>query len=77
MLQGFVDIAGPMDTLLTTAGRRCEMKKLGSCRMKPRPRKRLRSPKIITRDEDIPTDLGIGLEGNDKQWGYDANPTFI
>ena len=42
MLQGFVDIVEPMDTLLIIAERRYEMKKSRSCRMKPQPRKRLR-----------------------------------
>ena len=31
--------------------------------MKPQPRKKLRLPKITTRDEDPLTDLGIGLDG--------------
>ena len=61
MLQGFVDIVEPMDTLLIIAERRCGMKKSRSCRMKPQQRKRLHSPKITTRDEDPPMDLGIGL----------------
>ena len=39
------------------------MKKSRGCKMKPQPRKRLRSPKITTRNEDLPTDLGIGLGG--------------
>ena len=60
MLQGFVDIVEAMDTLLITAERRYEMKKSRSCRMKPQPRKRLRSPRTITRDVDPPMDLGIG-----------------
>ena len=59
-LQGFVGAVEPMDTLLVFVGRRYEMKRSRSCRMKPRPRNRLRSPKITTRDEDPPTDLGIG-----------------
>ena len=59
MLQGFVDIAEPMDTLLIIAERRCGSKKSRSCRMKPQQRKRLGSPKITTRDEDPPMDLGI------------------
>ena len=63
MLQGFVDIVEPMDTLLIIAERTCGMKKSRSCRMKPQQRKRLRSPKITTRDEDPPTDLGIGPVG--------------
>ena len=62
MLQGFVHIAEPMDTLLITAERRYQMKKSRICRTKPQPRKRLRSPKITTRDEDLSTDLGIGLD---------------
>ena len=40
--------------------KRCGIKKSRSCRMKPPQRKRLRSPKITTREEDPPTDLGIG-----------------
>ena len=63
MPRGFVGIVEPMDTLLIIAERRCGMKKSTSCRMKLQPRKRLRSPKITTRDEDPPTDLGIGLDG--------------
>ena len=63
MLQGFVDIVEPMDTFLIIAAKRCRMKKSRSCRMKLQPRKRLRSPKVTTRDEDLPTDLGIGLVG--------------
>ena len=63
MQQGFVNNVEPMDTLLIIAGRRCGMKKSRSCRMKPQQRKRLRSPKITTRDEDPPTDLGIGPVG--------------
>ena len=46
-----------------SAVRRCGMKKSRSCRMKPQQRKRLRSPKITTRDVEVPTDLGIGLVG--------------
>ena len=38
-------------------------KKSRSCRMKPQQRKRLRSPKITTREEEPPTDLGIGPVG--------------
>ena len=60
-LQGFVDIAEPMDTLLIIAEKRCGMKKSRSCTMTLQLRKRLRSHKITTRDEDLPTDLGIGL----------------
>ena len=63
MPQGFLDFVEPMDTLVITAERRYEMKKSRSCRMKPQPRKRLRSPRTITRDVDLPTDLGIGLVG--------------
>ena len=63
MKQGFADIVEPMDTLLAFVERRYEMKKSRSCRMKPQQRKRLRSPKITTRDEDPPTDLGIGPVG--------------
>ena len=63
MLQGFVDIVEPMDTLLFIAEKRYEMKKSRSCRLKPQPRKRLRLPKITTRDVDPPTDLGIGQDG--------------
>ena len=63
MLQGFVDIAGPMDTLLIIAERRYEMKKSRSCRTKPQPRKRLRSPKITTKNVDPSTGLGIGPVG--------------
>ena len=43
--------------------KRYEFKKAKSCRMKPCPRKMLRLPKITTRDEDLPMDLGIGLGG--------------
>ena len=39
-----------------------EEKRKRSCRMKLQQRKRLHSPKIKTRDEDLPTDLGIGLD---------------
>ena len=63
MLQGFVDIVEPMDTPLITAERRCEMKKLRCCRTKPQPGKRLRSPINTTKDVDLPTDVGIGLDG--------------
>ena len=63
MLQGFVDIVEPMDTVLITAERRYEMKNSRSCRMKPQPRKRLRSPKITTINDDPPMDLGIGRDG--------------
>ena len=52
-----------MDTLLITAERRCEMKKSRNCRMKLRLRKRLRSPKITTRDVDLLMDPEIGLVG--------------
>ena len=45
------------------AERRYEMKKSRSCRMKPQQRKRLRSPKITTRNEDPPKDLESGLDG--------------
>ena len=51
-----------MDTLLIIAERRHEMKKSRSCRRKSQPRKRLRSPKITTKDADLPTDLEIGLD---------------
>ena len=61
MLQGFVDIIEPMNTLVIIAERRYEMKKSRSCRMKPQPRKRLRSPKI-TKHLNPPTDLEIGLD---------------
>ena len=50
-------------TLLLIAETRCGMKKSRSCRVKLQPRKRLRSPKNTTRDDDLPTDLGIGLVG--------------
>ena len=60
---GSVGIVEPMDTLLNLAGKRCEMKKSRNCKMKPQPRKRLRSPMITTKDVDSPTDLGIGLNG--------------
>ena len=62
MLQGFVDIVEPIDTLLNIAERRYEMKISRSCRMKSQPRKRLRSPKITTKSVDPPTDLEIGLD---------------
>ena len=39
------------------------MKKTRSCRMKPQPKKRLRSTKIMTKNMELPTDLGIGLDG--------------
>ena len=51
-----------MVTFLITAERRYE-KKSRSCRMKPQPRKRLRSPRTILKDVDLPTALGIGLVG--------------
>ena len=60
-LQGFADVVEPVDTLLVSAEKRYESKKSTSCKMKPRPRKRLRSPKIATKDVDPPMDLGIGL----------------
>ena len=41
MHQGFVDIVEPMDTPIITAGRRYEMKKSRSYRMKPQPRKKV------------------------------------
>ena len=63
MPHGFADIKEPMVTLPNIAERRYETKKTRSCRMKPQPRKRLRSPKITTRDKDPPTDLGIELDG--------------
>ena len=63
MLQGFADIVEPMDTLLITAERGYEMKKSRSCRMRPQSRQRLRSPRTISRDVDLPTDLAIGLVG--------------
>ena len=63
MLQGSVGIAEPMDILLITVEKKYEMMKSRSCKMKPQPRKKLRSPKITTRGEDLPTDLGIGLDG--------------
>ena len=62
MVQRFVDIVEPMDTLLTIAERRYDMKKSRSCGMKPQPRKKLRSPKITTKDVDPPTDLEIELD---------------
>ena len=62
MPQGFADIVEPMVTLLIIAERRYETKKSKSCRMKPPPRKRLRSPKTVTRNGDPPTGLGIGLD---------------
>ena len=63
MPQDFADIVEPVVTLLIIAERRYGMKKSRSCRMKLQPRKRLRSPKIITKDVDPLTDLGIGLDG--------------
>ena len=63
MLQGFVGIVEPMDTPLAFVERRYEMKRSRSCRMKLQQRKRLHSPKITTKDEDPPTDLGIGPIG--------------
>ena len=63
MLQGLVDIVETMDTLRITVERRYDMKKSRSCRKKPQPRKRLRSPRTITKDVDLPTALGIGLVG--------------
>ena len=63
MLQGFVDIVKPMDTLLITAERRYGMKKSRSCRMKPQPRKRLGSRRTITKHVDLPTAVGFGLVG--------------
>ena len=62
-LQGFVDIVEPKDTLPITAEKRYEMKKSRNCRMRPQPRKRLRSPKITTRNVDPPTDLVLGPGG--------------
>ena len=62
MPQGFVDIVEPMDTLLITAEKIFEMMKSRSCKMKLQPRKKLRSLKITTRNEDPPTDLEIGLD---------------
>ena len=59
MIQGFVE---PMDTMLITAERRYEMKKSRSRKKKLQPRKKLRSPKILTRNEDPYTDLEIGLD---------------
>ena len=61
-LQGFVGTVEPRDTLLAFVERRSETKRSRSCRMKLQQRKRLHSPKITTRDEDLPTDLGIGLD---------------
>ena len=43
--------------------KKMRMTKSRSCRMKPEQRKRLRSPKITTRDEDPTMDLGIGPVG--------------
>ena len=63
MLQGFVDIVEPIVTQLIIAERRYGMKKSRSCKMKPQPRKRLRSPMITTKDVDPPTDLGVELDG--------------
>ena len=62
MPQGFVEIVEPMDTLLIIAAGRCETKKSRSCKMKAQPRKRLPSPMITTKDVDLPTDLGTGLD---------------
>ena len=62
MLEDFVDIVEPMDTLLIAAERRYEMKKSRSCKMKLQPRKKLRSSKITTKNEDPPTDLEIELD---------------
>ena len=61
-LQGFVGTVKPMDALQAFVERRYEMKSSRSCRMKLQQRKRLHSPKITTRDEDLPTDLKIGLD---------------
>ena len=74
MLQGFVGIVEPMDTLLIIAERRCEMKKLRSCRTKPQPRKSLRSPKITTRDEDLP---GNWTGRNDDNGAMMSTPQFF
>ena len=63
MLQGFVDILEPVDTLLFIAEKKYEMNISRSCKLKPQPRKRLRSPMITTKDVDPPTDLGYRLDG--------------
>ena len=63
MLQGVVDVVVPMDILLITAEKRYEMKKSRNCRVKPQPRKMLRSPRTRTKDVDLPTALEIRLDG--------------
>ena len=67
---GFCKINGHT---VITAERRYEMKKSRNCRTKPQLRKRLRSPKITTRNVDPPTDLEIGLDET-TIIGYDVNP---
>ena len=63
MQQGFVDFVDPMDTVPVSAESRNEITKSRSCKMKPQPRKKLRSLKITTKDLDLATDMGIGLIG--------------
>ena len=63
MLQGFEDIVEPMDTFLVTAERRYETKNARSCKMKPKPRNKLRSRKTTTKDVVSRLDLGIGRVG--------------
>ena len=60
--QNATRFCGYCRTLLVFAERTYEMKSR-NCKMKPHPRKRLRSPKITTRNGDLPTDPGIGLDG--------------
>ena len=63
MLQEFVDLVEPVDTLLATAEKRYETTNPRSYRMKPPLRKKLLSTMTATRDVDLPMDLGIGLVG--------------
>ena len=73
MLQDFVDIPEPMDTLLIIAERRYEMKKSRSCRTTPWRRKRLNSPRTVTRDVD-PHGSGNWTRRNNDNWAMMSTP---